>query len=153
MSLLFEKIQGDLMAAQKSGDAVCVSTLRLLLSACKDRMIELRPLGKELDDVEVLGVIGKQVKQRRESIVEYEKGGRGDLVAKEAAELEILLQYLPAQLSEEEVKQLVDEAIKASGAKSITDMGKVMGILSGKIKGKADGGEVSRLVKETLSKI
>lgn len=153
MSLLFEKIQGDLMAAQKSGDAVCVSTLRLLLSACKDRMIELRPLGKELDDGEVLGVIGKQVKQRRESIVEYEKGGRGDLVAKEAAELEILLKYLPVQLSEEEVKQLVDEAIMASGAKSITDMGKVMGILSGKIKGKADGGEVSRLVKETLSLI
>lgn len=153
MSLLFEKIQGDLMAAQKSGDAVCVSTLRLLLSACKDRMIELRPLGKELDDAEVLGVIGKQVKQRRESIVEYEKGGRGDLVAKEAAELVVLLKYLPEQLSSEEVRQLVDEAVKASGAKSITDMGKVMGILSGKIKGKADGGEVSRLVKETLSLI
>lgn len=153
MSLLFEKIQSDLMVAQKSGDAVGVSTLRLLISACKDRLIELRPLGKELDDFEVLGVIGKQVKQRRESIIEYEKGSRGDLVAKEQAELEILLKYLPAQLSMEEVAQLVDEAVSAVGAKSIADMGKVMGILSGKIKGRADGGEVSKLVKEMLSKL
>ncbi len=151
MSPMFEKIQTNLMDAQKSGDVVGVSTLRLLLSACKDRMIELRPLGKELDDGEVLGVIGKQVKQRRESIDEYEKGDRSDLVAKEQAELTILVAYLPTQLTAEEVRQLVDEAIKAIGAKSVAEMGKVMGVLAPKIKGKADGGEVSKMVKELLS--
>lgn len=150
MSSLFEKIQNDVTEAQKAGDAVRVSTLRLLVSACKDRMIELRPSGKELDDAEVISVVSRQIKQRRESIAEYEKGGRGDLASKEQAELEILQAYMPAQMSEEEVVKLVDEAIAQSGAKTPAEMGKVMAILSPKIKGKADGSMVSNLVKQKL---
>ncbi len=150
MSLL-TTIQNDLVAAQKNKEELKVSTLRFLLSSVKNREIELRPAGKTLDDEEVLSVISKQIKQRRESIVEFEKGNRPDLVEKETAELKILESYLPEQFAEEEVKKLVEEAINESGAASIADMGKVMALLMPKVKGKADGSLVSRLVKDKLT--
>ena len=150
MSDLLLKIQKDLMEAQKKREGAVVSTLRYLLSSVKNREIELRPLNKSLDDNEVISVISKQVKQRKESITEFEEGGRKDLVDKESEELKILESYLPTQLSEEEVSKLVENAIAEVGAKSISDMGKVMGVLMPKVKGKADGTIVSSLVKEKL---
>lgn len=152
MTSLTQQLQTDLIEAQKAKDALKVSVLRFLLSAVKNREIELRPLNKEMDDNEVIGVISKQVKQRAESIVEFEKGGRKDLVDKETAELAILKSYLPSQLSEEEVLKIVQEAVTQAGAKSPSDMGKVMAILMPKVKGKADGSLVSRLVKEEIQK-
>lgn len=151
MTSLTQQLQTDLIEAQKAKDALKVSVLRFLLSAVKNREIELRPLNKEMDDNEVIGVISKQVKQRAESIVEFEKGGRKDLVDKETAELAILKSYLPSQLSEEVLK-IVQEAVTQAGAKSPSDMGKVMAILMPKVKGKADGSLVSRLVKEEIQK-
>ena len=151
MSSLLEKIKTDLTAAQKERDELLVSTLRYFLSAVKDREIELRPQGKEIDDVEVVSLIEKQIKQRKESIAEFEKAQRQDLVEKETKEMGILSAYMPAQMSEEEVQKLVDEAVSQSGATTQSDMGKVMAELMPKIKGKADSGLVSRIVKESLS--
>ena len=150
MSSLLEKIKTDLTAAQKERDELLVSTLRYFLSAVKDREIELRPQGKEIDDVEVVSLIEKQIKQRKESIAEFEKAQRQDLVEKETKEMGILSAYMPAQMSEEEVQKLVDEAIFQSGAKAQSDMGKVMALLMPQTKGKADGAMVSRMVKEKL---
>jgi len=150
MSSLLEKIKSDLTAAQKERDELLVSTLRYFLSAVKDREIELRPQGKEIDDVEVVSLIEKQIKQRKESIAEFEKAQRQDLVEKETKEMGILSAYMPAQMSEEEVQKLVDEAIFQSGAKAQSDMGKVMALLMPQTKGKADGAMVSRMVKEKL---
>ncbi len=150
-SLLFEKLQSNLIESLKAKEELKASTLRYLISAIKNRIIELRPLNKELDDDEVIALISKQIKQRKESIAEFEKGGRKDLADKEQAELKILEAYLPQQMTEEEVKVLVDSAVAESGAKMASDMGKVMAILVPKTKGKADGALVSRLVKEKLS--
>ena len=150
MSSLLEKIKSDLTAAQKERDELLVSTLRYFLSAVKDREIELRPQGREIDDVEVVSLIEKQIKQRKESIAEFEKAQRQDLVEKETKEMGILSAYMPAQMSEEEVQKLVDEAIFQSGAKAQSDMGKVMALLMPQTKGKADGAMVSRMVKEKL---
>ena len=150
MSSLLEKIKTDLTAAQKERDELLVSTLRYFLSAVKDREIELRPQGREIDDVEVVSLIEKQIKQRKESIAEFEKAQRQDLVEKETKEMGILSAYMPAQMSEEEVQKLVDEAIFQSGAKAQSDMGKVMALLMPQTKGKADGAMVSRMVKEKL---
>ena len=151
MPTLIEKIQNDLTDAQKKKSELNVSTLRFLLSAVKNREIELRPLGKDISDIEVLPVIAKQAKQRKESIVEFQKAGRKDLVEKETAELSILESYLPAQLSEDEVRVLVDEAVSQTEASSISDVGKVMALLMPKVRGKVDGSLVSRLVKERFS--
>ncbi len=151
MSVLLDKIQKDLIEAQKQREELKISTLRFLLAAVKNREIELRPLKKELNDDEVVAVISRQIKQREESIVEFEKGNRKDLAEKEQKEIDILVLYLPAQLSEEEVKKLVLEAVSESGAKSASEMGKVMAILMPKVKGKADGSMVSKLVKDALA--
>ncbi len=150
MSVLLDKIQKDLIEAQKQREELKVSTLRFLLSAVKNREIELRPLNKEMNDDEVVAVISKQIKQRKESILEFEKGNRKDLAEKEQKEIDILVLYLPAQLGEEEVKKLVLEAVSESGAKSASEMGKVMAILMPKVKGKADGALVSKMVKDAL---
>ena len=150
MSSLLEKIKSDLTAAQKERDELLVSTLRYFLSAVKDREIELRPQGREIDDVEVVSLIEKQIKQRKESIAEFEKAQRQDLVEKETKEMGILSAYMPAQMSEEEVQKLVDEAVSQSGATTQSDMGKVMALLMPQTKGKADGAMVSRMVKEKL---
>ena len=150
MPVLLSQIQNDLLQAQKNRDDVLVSTLRYLNSAIKNKEIELRPLGKELTDEDVVQVLAKQIKQRRESIAEYEKGGREDLSAKEKVELGILEKYLPAQLSEEELTVIVEEAIQKVSAKVPSDMGKVMGVVMPQVKGKADTSLLSSIVKKKL---
>jgi len=144
---MLEKLSNDLKEAMKAGDKTRVSVLRLLLAACKNKQIENRA---DLSDAEVLGVLAKQAKQREDSIAAYQKADRADLVEEERAELEIIKSYLPAPLSQEEISALVDEALQVTGAVEIKQMRAVMSYLSPKIKGRADGGEVSRLVREKL---
>ncbi len=147
MSAVFEQINKDLVEAQKKRDEIVVSTLRMLLAAVKNAEIAK---GSELTDDEVLEQIAKSAKQHRESIDAYEKGGRGDLVQKEKAELSVLDKFLPEQLSEEEVGRIVDEVIGSTGAKGGGDMGRVMGLVMAKVKGQADGNVVSAVVKSKL---
>lgn len=147
---LKQKLQEDLTSSMRAKDELKTSTLRLLISAVKYFEIE-KGLDYQAADEDVIQVIGREVKKRKESIEMYTKGNRQELADKEARELEILQTYLPAQMSEEEVKKLVKEAIAQAGARSIADMGKVMGALMPKVKGKADGSLVSRIVKEELS--
>ena len=142
------RIQEDVKAAMRAGEKERLATLRLISAAIKQREVDERI---ELDDVQTLAVIEKMVKQRRESIVQFEAGNRADLVAKENAELVILQAYLPTQLSETEVDALITAAIAATGAASIKDMGKVVGILKPKLQGRADMGKVSALVKAQLA--
>lgn len=149
--MLQEQLSKDLITAMKAKDEVKVGVLRFLQSAIKNAIIEYRAKGKEMGDAEVLEVIAKQVKQRNDSIAQYKNGGREDLVQKEEAEKVILQSYLPAQMSEDEVCALVKEAVAATGAKGPQDMGKVMAVLMPKVKGKANGQMVSRLVKEALT--
>ncbi len=144
---LKEKIMADMKEAMKAKDAAKVSTLRLLLSEIKNREIDKRG---ELTDDEVIAVIQKAVKQRKESIEQYEKAGRSELVEKEKKELEILEAYLPQPLTEEELDALIDETIKEVGATSIKDMGKVMKAIMPKVRGRADGKLVNQKVREKL---
>ena len=135
-------------AAMRAKDAARLSSIRLILAAIKQREVDERV---ELDDAAVVGVIEKMIKQRRESIVQFEKGGRKDLADAEKAELQVLSAYLPAQMSDAEIAQAVEQAIAESGAASAKDMGKVMGALKSRLAGKADMGKVSALVKARLS--
>lgn len=144
--MLKDKLESDLKEAMKAGQAARVSTLRFLLAAVKNREIELKPFGKELADEEVISVIGKQVKQRRESIEAFEKGGRMELVEKEKAELALLKSYLPEEVSEEEIMAIVRETI-TSGA---SDIGAIMKAVMPKVKGRADGSLVRRIVEDLL---
>lgn len=163
---LKEKIQEELKNSLKDKNEIVVSTLRMFLAAVSNKETEKRTkiwkqkpdlspeeLEKEsqLIEEEIIEVISSEIKKRRESILEFERGGRNDLVQKERLELEILQKYLPEQLSEEEIRNLVKEAINKTGAKEIRDMGKVMAELIQKVKGKADGSLVSEIVKESLS--
>ncbi len=132
----------------KNKEELRLSTLRFLLAALHNAKIEKR---QELSDEDIVSAVQRQIKQRKESIEGFEKGGRVDLAEKEQKELSILQEYLPEQLSETEIEQLVDKTVKDLSASSITDMGKVMGKLSGELKGKADMGVVSSLVKKRLS--
>jgi uncharacterized protein len=134
-------------AAMRSGERDRLSTIRFILAAIKQREVDERIT---LDDSQVLAVLEKMVKQRRESIAQFQTGGRADLVAKETAELAIVQSYLPAQLSEAEVAALIDEAIRSTGAASIKDMGKVMGAVKAKAQGRADMGALSARIKERL---
>lgn len=145
--MLIEKIHADLRDAMKSGDAIKVSTLRMLVSAIKNREIELRSLGKPVDDNEILGVIGKQVKQRKESISSFTDAGRVELADKEKAELSVLLSFLPAQLSEEEIREEVKKVVSSSESK---EFGALMKPLMAIFKGKADGSVVKRILEEEL---
>ena len=131
-------------------DTERTSTLRMVVSALGYYEIEKGGANYEATEQDVMDVLQKQVKQRRDSIEQFTAGGRDDLVAKEKQELSYIESYLPAQMGEEEITKLVDEAIAATGASSAQDMGKVMGALMPKTKGKADGGLVSRIVKEKL---
>jgi uncharacterized protein YqeY len=140
---LSEEIKDALRAGQK----VRLGALRLLSAAIKNREVELR---REITDEEFLEVAARQVKQRTESIEAYEKGGRDDLVRKESEERDTLKAYLPAQLSDEEISALVDEAIAATGASSVRELGKVMGYVMGKAKGRVDGGQVQQKARERL---
>ena len=145
-----ERIKADLTAALKAGDAVLALTLRYLLAEIHNGEIA-KGRDAVLTEEELASLLQKQAKQRTESIEAYQKGDRADLAGKEEAELKVIQSYLPEQMGEEEVSKLVEEAVSQTGASGMTDMGKVMGALMPKIKGKADGSLVSRLVKESLS--
>src|SRR5687768_16222947 len=123
---LKERITDDMKAALRSGEKDRLGTIRMIMAAIKQREVDERIV---LDDTQVLAVVEKMIKQRREAIAQFEAGGRTDLVAKESAELALLTQYLPEQLSAQELDALISEAVAASGAGSIKDMGKVMGIV------------------------
>ena len=142
------RINDDVKAAMRSGDAQRRDGLRLLLAAVKQREVDER---RELTDADVVSVIERMVKQRRESIAQFEKGGRQDLAQKEQFELGLLQGYMPQALSDAEIATAVAEAISATGAKAPADMGKVMGALKATLAGRADMGKVSALVKTKLS--
>ncbi len=142
------QITEDMKSAMKAGDKDRLKAVRLMLSAVKQVEIDKRI---EIDDAGVLAVLGKMVKQRRDSVEQFEKGDREDLAKIERDEIAVLEQYLPAQLSAEELTSLIDGAIKASGAEGIRDMGKVMGQIKAKAAGRADMGAVSAAVKERLN--
>ncbi|KKW05588.1 MAG: hypothetical protein UY40_C0014G0010 [candidate division CPR1 bacterium GW2011_GWC1_49_13] len=150
MTGIKERIQTDLTAALKAGDTVLALTLRYLLAEIHNGEIA-KGRDATLTEEELTALLQKQAKQRKESIEAYQKGDRADLADKEEAELKVIQSYLPEQMGEEEVSKLVEEAVSQTGASGMTDMGKVMGALMPKIKGKADGSLVSRLVKESLS--
>jgi hypothetical protein len=142
------RIQEDIKTAMRAGEKERLATLRLISAAIKQREVDERI---QLDDAQTLAVIEKMVKQRRESIAQFEAGGRADLVAKENAELTLLSGYLPAQLSEAELDALISEAIATTGAASIKDMGKVMGLIKGKAAGRADMAVVGTRIKARLA--
>ncbi|HIP52471.1 MAG TPA: GatB/YqeY domain-containing protein [Chromatiales bacterium] len=146
--MLKERIQDDMKTAMRGGDKRRLGVIRLVMAAIKQREVDERI---ELDDTQVLAVLDKMVKQRRESIAQYEKAGRDDLTEQEQYEISVLQDYLPEALSEEEIAAMVDEAIAQIGASSIRDMGKVMGQLKPKMQGRADMGTVSALVKQKLA--
>lgn len=148
--MLKDKIQEDLQAAMIAKDEEKLSTIRMLKSALQYAEIA-KGAGYNATDEDVLDVVGREIKKHREAIELYEKGGRPELADKEKKELEILQGYLPEQMSEEEVQKLVDEAVSSTGATSMQDMGKVMGALMPKVKGKADASMVSNLVKQKLT--
>jgi len=145
---LKDRITDDMKSAMRSGERERLSTIRLILAAIKQREVDERIT---LDDSQVLAVLEKMLKQRRESIAQFEAGGRADLVAKESAELALLQSYLPAQLSDAEVAALIDEAIRSTGAGSLKDMGKVMGAVKAKAQGRTDMSALSARIKERLS--
>ncbi|HTV50375.1 MAG TPA: GatB/YqeY domain-containing protein [Steroidobacteraceae bacterium] len=145
---LKDRITDDMKAAMRSGDKERLSAVRLILAAIKQREVDERI---SLDDPQVLAVLDKMMKQRRESIAQFESGGRSDLVAKESAELAVLQGYLPAQLSEAELDTLIDTAMRSTGATSIKDMGKVMGVLKPQVQGRTDMGALSARIKQKLA--
>ena len=144
---LKERISEDMKTAMRSGEKDRLAVIRLLQAAIKQREVDERIT---LDDAQITSVLEKMIKQRKESIVAFENGGRADLVAKENAEVVILQPYLPAQLSEVELDALIAEAIASTGAASIKDMGKVMGVVKAKAAGRADMGAVSARIKAAL---
>jgi uncharacterized protein YqeY len=146
--MLTQRIRDDMKASLKAGNKRRLGTVRLMLAAIKQREVDERI---ELNDQQVLVVLDKMVKQRRESIAQYEKAGRDDLAEQEAFEVSIIQEYLPAALCDDEIATLIEEAIAGTGAQSIRDMGKVMGQLKPKMQGRADMGSVSALVKQKLS--
>jgi len=145
--MLLEKIQKDLAEALKSKKEVVVSTLRLLLSEIHNRQIEKQA---ELTDEDVVAVIRKGVKQRQEAIEAYQKGSRQDLADKEKQEAEILSNYLPQEITAEELEKITKEAIKEVGVSGPADFGKVMGVVMDKVKGRIDGAKVAEVVKKLI---
>ena len=144
---LRERITEDMKTAMRSGEKDRLAVIRLLQAAIKQREVDERIV---LDDTQVTSVLEKMIKQRKESIVAFEKGARADLVAKETAEIAVLQPYLPAQLSDAELDAIIGEAIASTGAASIKDMGKVMGVVKAKAAGKADMGAVGARIKAKL---
>ncbi|MCS7463471.1 GatB/YqeY domain-containing protein [Paenibacillus doosanensis] len=145
---LSEKLNEDMKLAMKSQDKFKLTVIRMVRAAIKNIEIDQR---KTLDDQEVLDVLSREIKQRKDSLQEFEKAGRDDLAETVKAEIEILMEYLPQQLSEEEVKAIVQQTIQEVGASSKADMGKVMGALMPKVKGRADGKLVNQAVQQLLS--
>ncbi|MFZ1904017.1 MAG: GatB/YqeY domain-containing protein [Steroidobacteraceae bacterium] len=148
MMALRDRITEDMKNAMRAGDKDRLGTIRLILAAIKQREVDERIT---LDDGQVLSVLEKMVKQRREAITQFQAGGRADLVAKETAEIGVLQGYLPAQLTEAELETLISESIAAAGATSIKDMGKVMAAVKPRAQGRADMGAVSARIKQKLS--
>ena len=148
MSELQQRINDDVKAAMRSKDKERLGVLRLITSAFKQKEVDERV---KLDDSMVLAIMEKMSKQIRDSIQQFEQASRDDLVQKETFELKIIQEYLPAQLTEDEIKQIITESIKSSGAETVKDMGKVMGILKPRLQGRADMGKVSGLVEQHLS--
>lgn len=148
MSLL-KQIDQDLVKALKSGDRLAADTLRGLKSDIKYFQLEKRV--DEVSDEDIIGVISSSAKRRRDSIEQFKAGGRQDLVDKESRELEIVQQYLPQQLTEDDIEKIVKEAVEETGAQSPSDMGKVMKAVMPKVKGRADGKIVQKIVTRSLS--
>jgi hypothetical protein len=144
---LKERIQQDMKDAMRAADKPRLGTIRLILAAIKQIEVDER---KDLDDTGITIVLDRMVKQRRESISQFEKAGRTDLVDQEAAELAIIQTYLPEPLSESELNALIDEAMAQTGASSIKDMGRVMALLKPELQGRADMGAVSAMIKARL---
>ena len=151
MSDLKSKLQSDLNDAIKSRNTVVAETIRMVLSAITNEEVAGKEK-KELSDAEVITVLTREAKKRREAAEAFEQGGRADRAAAERAEGEVIAGYLPEQLSEDELNKLIAETIAAVGASGPADMGKVMGALKTKVAGKADGALVSTLVKAALNK-
>ncbi len=147
---LKEQITSDLKTAMKAGDAIRRDTLRLIDSAIKNVEIERNKREVGLTEEEILEVIARAVKQRQDSIRQFEAGGRPDLAEKEKIELEIILPYLPAQLSQQEIEKVVTEILATSENPTLADLGKIMGQAMASLKGKADGNLVREIVKSQL---
>ena len=147
--MLKEKIQQDVKDALKSGNSKKRMVLGMVLSAIKIKEIEKH---SELTDDEVMAVISSEIKKRKDSVVQYEKGGRPELAEGEKQEIDMLMVYMPEQMSEEDVRKEVKKTIAETGVKDVKEIGKIIGAVMAKIKGKAEGQLVSRLVKEELSK-
>jgi len=145
---LKSQIADDMKAAMRAKDAPRLGAIRLLLAAMKQKEIDERV---ELTDTDVISIIEKMLKQRRDSITQYEAGGRKDLADAEKFEITVLQAYMPQALSEAEIAAAIAEAVQASGAKAMSDMGKVMAVLKPKLAGRADMGRVSALVKSKLA--
>ncbi len=146
---LKERITEDMKTSMRSGDKERLGGIRLILAAIKQREVDERI---QLDDTQILAVLEKMIKQRRESIAQFEAGARADLVAKESAELAVLLAYLPAQLGDAEVEVLIRAAMASTGATSMKDMGKVMAAVKPQVQGRTDMGALSARIKSLLSR-
>jgi uncharacterized protein YqeY len=144
---LKERITDDMKAAMRSGEKERLGLIRMITAAIKQREVDERIT---LDDTQVLSVLEKMIKQRKESLVQFQAGNRQDLVDKEAAEITLLQGYLPSQLSAAEIDALISDAIAATGAASVKDMGKVMAIIKGKAQGRADMAQVGAKIKAKL---
>ena len=145
--MLKKRIQDEMKTAMKAREKRRLGIIRLILAAVKQREVDERI---ELDDTQILAVLDKMVKQRRDSIDQFEKAGRTDLAEQEAFEISVLKEYLPEALSEEEIAALIKEAIASTGAESIKDIGKVMGVIKPKAQGRADMGAISAVVRQQL---
>ncbi len=147
MSILKGRITDDMKAAMRSGEKERLGVIRMITAAIKQREVDERI---SLDDAQVVSVLEKMIKQRKESVVQFQAGNRPDLVDKESGEITLLQAYLPAQLSDAEIDALISDAIAATGAASVKDMGKVMGLIKGKAQGRADMAAVGAKIKAKL---
>ena len=145
--MLKQQVQGDMKTAMKAGEKERLGVIRLILAAIKQREVDERI---ELDDAQVLAVLDKMLKQRRDSIAQYSGAGREDLAEVERFEVGVIQGYLPAALTDEEIARLIDDAVSASAAVAMSDMGKVMAILRPQVQGRADMGAVSARIKQRL---
>ncbi|MDQ7055501.1 MAG: GatB/YqeY domain-containing protein [Persephonella sp.] len=148
MSQLLKKLQEEMKTAMKSGDRDRLSVIRMLISEIKKVQIDKK---RELTDEEIMQVLQRYAKQRKESIKQYREAGREDLAQKEENELQIVQEFLPQPLSEEEIEKIVEEVIQQTGASSMKEMGKVMKAVMERVKGRAEGSTVSSIVKKKLS--
>ena len=147
---LKERITEDMKSAMRSGEKERLGTIRVALAAIKQREVDERVM---LDDTQVLAVLEKMIKQRKEAIAQFASGGRSDLVAKETAEITVIEAYLPAQMTGAQIEALIDQAIASSGATSPKDMGKVMAVIKSQAQGRADMSAVSALVRDRLGRL